>query len=417
MTSFDEMAHADREYQDASGGWTAPQDDRTADDMMPPFPPVEAYEAEAYSTAGSQTPDASSFRFVPVGDLEYRDPEFLIGNLIETDALGLIFGDPGCGKSFLAVDLGLCVATGTAFHGRSVMQGPVFLIAGEGHNGLARRFHAWSLEQSCTLSDVPLFKSERAAQFLDGASAKAVSDAVTALADDHGRPRLIIVDTVARNFGAGDENSTQDMSNFIVAMDDLKSRYPGCVLLLVHHSGHADKGRARGAMALKGALDFEFRVEKDGTSIQVINTKMKDAEPPADLHFTLESVQLRGGAQSAVLRAGDAPERKARRTTAQRLALTTYKDAARLHGVWDDEGKVFRGVHIEHWRDSFYAKHTGDNAETKRKAFQRARSDLTGSGDMTVQDDIYLVADREVQTAVFMAGKPQVGQPGHSGTI
>lgn len=366
--------------------------------------------------AGEKASPPQGFRFVAVGDLEYRDPEFLIGDLIETDALGLIFGDPGCGKSFLAVDLGLCVATGAPFHGRDVMQGAVFLIAGEGHNGLTRRFAAWAKEQGRSLAGVPLFKSERAAQFLDGASAKAVADAVDALAKDHGPPRLIIVDTVARNFGAGDENSTQDMSNFIVAMDDLKARYPGSVLLLVHHSGHADKGRARGAMALKGALDFEFRVEKDGSRVQVTNTKMKDAEPPADLHFTLESIQLRGEAKSAVLRAGETPERTTKRTPAQKLALATYQDAARKHGVWDDAGAIFRGVHVEQWRGAFYSKHTGDSADAKKKAFQRARTDLVGVGDMKVEDDVYLVTDSAIQMTIFTTGKPQAGQAGHGGT-
>lgn len=366
--------------------------------------------------AGSYTPPASGFRFVAVGDLEYRDPEFLIDGLIETDSLGMIFGDPGCGKSFLAVDLALCVATGTPFHGRDVKQGAVFLIAGEGHNGLARRFHAWAKEHHQTLQGVPLFKSERAAQFLDGQSAKSVSDAVNGLAEAHGQPRLIIVDTVARNFGAGDENSTMDMSNFIAAMDDLKNLYPGAVLLLVHHSGHAEKNRARGAMALKGALDFEFRVEKDGSRMQVVNTKMKDAEPPPDLFFTLETIQLNGEAKSAVLRSGEAPERQTRHTPTQKLALATYEDAAIKHGVWDDEGAIFRGVHVDNWRDSFYAKHTGDNADAKKKAFQRVRADLTTGNLMSVQDDIYLVTDPAIQMTIFAAGKPTAGQAGHAGT-
>ena len=348
--------------------------------------------------AGSYTPPASSFRFVAVGDLEYRDPEFLIDGLIETDGLGLIFGDPGCGKSFLAVDLALCVATGTPFHGRDVKQGAVFLIAGEGHNGLARRFHAWAKEQRQTLQGVPLFKSERAAQFLDGQSAKSVSDAVNGLAEAHGQPRLIIVDTVARNFGAGDENSTMDMSNFIAAMDDLKNLYPGAVLLLVHHSGHADKGRARGAMALKGALDFEFRVEKDGSRMQVVNTKMKDAEPPPDLFFTLESIQLNGEAKSAVLRGADKPEKQDRLTSAQKLALATYETAANAHGQWDDEG--FRGVHVDHWREAFYSKHTGDSVAAKRQAFHRVRSDLVAAGAMNVENDIYRATDPAILLSI-----------------
>lgn len=370
---------------------------------------------------------ATAFKFVAVGDLEYRDPEYIVGDLIETETLALIFGDPGCGKSFLAVDLGLSVASGTPFHGRDVKQGAVFYLAGEGHNGLARRFAAWGKARGVPLSGVPLFKSERAAQFLDGASAKAVADAVAAMADTHGDPALIIVDTLARNFGAGDENNTKDMSEFIVAIDDLKARFPGCTVLIVHHSGHASKERARGAMALKGALDCEYRVEKEGRDMRLINTKMKDAEPPQDLFFTFRQIELGGTASSAVLEAGEAPERQHKLTPAQRLAVETYTTAAAQGGVWEDG--AFRGLHVDEWRNDFYAKHTGDNTDAKRKAFQRVRGDLVEAGKMDVADDVYLIKDGAIQLSIMMqrdkrdmAGHSEkcpdaeAGQAGTSGT-
>lgn len=346
-----------------------------------------------------QQSNPSGFQFIPVGDLQYRAPEYIVEELFETETLGLIFGDPGCGKSFLAVDLALSVASGTPFHGRAVRRGPVFFIAGEGHNGLARRFAAWSQARSVPLAGVPLFKSERAAQFLDGASAKSVADAVEALAGHHGQPALIIIDTLARNFGAGDENNTKDMSEFVAAIDDLKARFPGSSVLIVHHSGHAEKQRARGAMALKGALDTEYRVEKDGTLMRLVNTKMKDAEAPNDVYFTFEQVDL-GDAKSAVLEAAEAPERQHKLTPAQRLGQDTYVTAAAAQGAWEDG--AFRGVHVDAWRDAFYAKHTGDNADAKKKAFQRVRRDLVEAGQMTVTDDVYFVKDAGIQMAIVL---------------
>ncbi|WP_162617150.1 AAA family ATPase [Litorivita pollutaquae] len=327
-----------------------------------------------------------AFTFTAVGDLEYRPPAFLIGDLIETDTLGLVFGDPGCGKSFLAVALGLSVASGTPFFGRDVKQGSVFYIAGEGHNGLTRRFHAWGKHHGVDLSGVPLYKSERAAQFLDAASAKAVADAVDATAEQVGEPALIIVDTLARNFGAGDENSTMDMNNFVVAMDQLKARYPNSVLLIVHHSGHAVKDRARGAMALKGALDFEFRLEKSDATVTMTNTKMKDAEPPAPIHMVLQDVPL-VDASSAVLVEGDAPAGGGKKLSpAKQLALDTYHMAAMKHGTLSDG--AFTGLHVNDWREAFYQKHTGETTEAKRKAFDRARkfADL-----FDVNNDLYLL--------------------------
>lgn len=354
------------------------------------------------------------FQFVPVADLKYRAPEFIVEDLLESETLGLIFGDPGCGKSFLAVDIALSVATGTPFHGRPTRQGAVFFIAGEGHNGLARRFAAWSKAHAITLDGVPLFKSERAAQFLDGASARAVSDAVAGLAAQHGPPALIIIDTLARNFGAGDENNTRDMSEFVVAVDDLKARFPGCAVLIVHHSGHAEKQRARGAMALKGALDCEFRVEKDGPAMKLVNTKMKDAEPPQDIHFRFEPVELNGEATSAVLEASEPPERRHRLTPTQRLALDTYEKAAADPQCWKDD--IFQGLHVEAWRGPFYGRHTADTADGKRKAFQRVRADLVSLGQMTVEDDVYTATDMGVKAAISLQrGMRDIA--GHSGTI
>lgn len=133
--------------------------------------------------------------------MEYRDHDCVIDELLETETLDLIFGDPGFGKTFFAVEIALSVASGTQFHGRDVMQGRVFFIAGEGHNGLAQR---------------------------------RLPHAVESLANQHGTPRLIIIDTLARNFGAGDENNTKDMSEFVVAIDDLKARFPCSAVLIVH---------------------------------------------------------------------------------------------------------------------------------------------------------------------------------------
>jgi RecA-family ATPase len=57
-------------------------------------------------------------------------------------------------------------------------------------------------------------------------------------AKNHGKPVLIVVDTLIRNFGGADENSNQDMGLFVRHMDRLKYELESCVLT-VHHSGQA----------------------------------------------------------------------------------------------------------------------------------------------------------------------------------
>jgi hypothetical protein len=328
----------------------------------------------------------SAFKFVRVGDLEYRAPTWLIEGLLETETLGLLFGDPGCGKSFFAVDIALAIATGTPFHNRGVIQGSVFYIAGEAFNGLTRRFQAWSKHKRVDIAAAPLFVSNRPAQFLDATSAAEVTEAVGELASQHGDPVLIVVDTVARNFGAGDENSTSEMGAFIASIDSLKAEFPGSSIMLVHHTGHSDKQRARGSIALKGALDTEYRLDKVGDVLTLTNTKMKDAEPPAAIAFNLENVDLGDEVTSAALVETEMSRKATPLTPNQKLAIEAYQVAAAQE--WNGEGE-FAGLGLEAWREVFYARHTGENNDTKRKAFNRVRADLVKLDRMTVENDIY----------------------------
>jgi hypothetical protein len=53
---------------------------------------------------------------------------YLIENLLALDAVNVIFGDSGSGKSYIALALGLHVAAGKPFFGRQVIQGPVLYL-------------------------------------------------------------------------------------------------------------------------------------------------------------------------------------------------------------------------------------------------------------------------------------------------
>ncbi|WP_298863233.1 hypothetical protein [uncultured Sulfitobacter sp.] len=75
------------------------------------------------------------------------------------------------------------------------------------------------------------------------------------------------------------------MSELVVAVDDVKAHFLGCSILILQYSDHAKKQMARGEMALKGALDCEYRAEKEGHDVVLGNTIIKDAEPPQDMFF------------------------------------------------------------------------------------------------------------------------------------
>lgn len=232
------------------------------------------------------------FKLVKYSDIKMKPADWLVYRLFEKDSLNLLFSDPNGGKSFMAIDIACCVSNGKDFHGRVSQQGPAVYIAGEGQNGMKRRFMAWSIRHQVDLDQAPIFLSLMPAGLCDADQVDFVIEAVQAVADQEGNPVLVILDTVARNFGPGDENSTKDMTAFIAGVDKIRERFR-CCILLVHHSGHGDKSRGRGSMALKGALDTEYRLEKDETGvIRVTNTKMKDHQPPEPMAFRLRTVDL-----------------------------------------------------------------------------------------------------------------------------
>lgn len=259
---------------------------------------IEAAAVDAFDTVTgddiSLAVEKKPSLFVDVGDLidNLKPIDWLVEDYVEKDSLSLIFSPPSSGKSFILVDIACCVATGTPWHGRPVQQGPVFYIAGEGHNGMARRFAAWQKHHGVPLKGAGIYKSQRAVSIYSENAARDLFETVREMSELHGvLPALIVIDTVARNFGEGDENSTEDMGKFITHLDTYIRLPFGCNVFLAHHSGH-NMERARGSSALKAALDSEYQVAKDGPVLQLIPTKMKDAELPPELTFRLTMVDL-----------------------------------------------------------------------------------------------------------------------------
>jgi len=348
-------------------------------------------------TPPKQDKPKAKFELIRADHLEYCDPEYLIEGLMETETFGLLFGDPGCGKSFAALDIACCIATGKPFHGREVKSGSVIYICGEGKNGIKRRLIAWEKHNAVSLNGKPVFVSRVAAQFLSPESIEDLEAAIDAAAAEAGEVALIIIDTLNRNMGAGDESSTKDMTAFVSAVDRVKDRYQASALV-VHHTGHGNKERARGSMSLLGALDAEYRVEKASeTVITVTNTKMKDAAPPPPIAFDLVQVEVgrdRMGeaVTSAVLSETEAPAKAPARLKGQALiAMQAFGDALAAHGQIKTGGDFPTNrqcVTLDQWRDACdrHGLTDGESTSAARQAFGRAWKSLQEKGVIRVLD-------------------------------
>ena len=212
---------------------------------------------------------------------------WLVKGYFEADTVAQIFGPPGSFKSFIALGVAVSVASGLHWHGHAVSrQGPVVYICGEGHNGLARRLMALCQVRGIGPDTLPLVFSSAAVGLSDADNAERLKVTIDALAQP---PVLIVVDTLARNFGAADENSTIDMNAFIANLDALRRE---ATVLVVHHSGHTNQERERGSSALRGAIDANYDVDDNLHVVHLTALKMKDAQLPATLYLTPRVVEL-----------------------------------------------------------------------------------------------------------------------------
>ncbi len=346
--------------------------------------------------------DSPRFHFVSAGEgmANLKAIDWVIKDYVERDSLGVAFGPPGQTKSFVALDMACCVATGHEWHGKPVKEGAVFVICGEGHNGIMRRLKAWSILNGVGLDDAPLFVSTASAALTDPLNTNAVTETIAGLAEAVGlAPELIVVDTVARNYGAADENSAADMGVFISNIDaHLRRRY-GAAVLLVHHSGKDPSKGARGSTALKAAVDAEYEITRDELGITRMQAhKMKDAEQPEPRAFKLESVRLPllddegNDVYGAALKSIDyiAPVKtgKEGRGKNQVKALAVLRELYREHEARLVEGGMdgcSARVLLDDWRDRC--------AFPNRQTFHKVKTSLCESGKVAVRDGYAELAD------------------------
>lgn len=212
----------------------------------------------------------------------------LIGKIIERGCTGQLFGPSGDGKTFIVLDIGLCVATGRQWNGHQCERGLVLYFNGEGRSGAKRRFKAWCKHNN--ISDISSFHVSTSTITFDDAGLNQVTAEVKELEAVTGQAvALIMIDTLARHL-IGDENSTKDMSEFVRTVDGLRDSFPESTVLLVHHTGvDAERtGRSRGSSALKAACDFEIQCMGGVITF----TKMKDAAAPEPIEFKLMPVDI-----------------------------------------------------------------------------------------------------------------------------
>jgi hypothetical protein len=237
--------------------------------------------------------------------LSLPSPEYLIEGIIQKNSFSMLYGAPGHGKTFVALDMALHIATGRPWCDKTVQHGQVIYIAAEGYMSVLDRIRAWCTFYRASppedflmvIDPIDLTGGDKSLEeFLVHIVGSADTEHV--LRDEDGEVtetlsappvQLVIFDTLARCATGADENSAQDMGNIVRWLDKLRDKdltgLDTAVMVLHHSAKHF--AHERGSSALRGAADTMMYVAKDDTGPILKCSKQKSAENFEPIDFAL----------------------------------------------------------------------------------------------------------------------------------
>ena len=317
-------------------------------EVAPSTPLAERVAASSTSVpipGGHATTPTDLFPCLSIAELRRRPrPKALIKGVLSQGTMAGLIGASGAGKSFLALDFALCVATGHPWNGRPVLRGPAFYVAAEAPYTMRPRIDAWERSFG-PLAEAPFRLIEQPTMVSDPNVAQKVVASI--IAAGVGDPTIVVFDTLAACY-EGDENDASDMERFVRGVRAVISAFRGSTALVVHHVGKDQEKGARGSSALKAALDTELtlRIKKGAPVLHC--TKQRNAAPFDPIGLCHERVDIGEDEPSAVMKqkayggagiveepAGEAAKPSIKKS--DRSALEVLQMAGSLglsHGAW-----------------------------------------------------------------------------------
>lgn len=338
---------------------------------------------------------------------------WLVKGLLPLEGLALIYGHPGSGKSFLAIDIALNVAGGRDWFGRRVKQGAVIYVAAEGAAGLQNRIVAF--QQHHGIDGLPFAIVPCAIDLQGpGADTNRLIEAINEVAAKYDmEPVLIVIDTISKTFGSGKEN-TDDMVSYVANCGKVSAEFGCCVMPVHHRPKDSDSAEPRGHGSLKGGVDTVILVEsREPRRASVM--KQKDGETGDPIFFRLVPIFIGvdedGQAVNSCVveqaeRAAEAGSglsqsvaKEAKLSAGSKLALNQLDEVTVYHGIDPpddipatelDRSKVTRVVMLAEWREKVImaaGTDAGRMRDSGKTAFNRAKRGLQSRGFIRVWSD------------------------------
>lgn len=221
----------------------------------------------------------SKFHFENETEMEQgKDPTWIVPELIPDETTVLLYGPTGSFKSFLAQDILMSVSTGvTTFGTVPLLRGPTFYGALEGRNAIKKgRRRAWKLARE--IESLPDFYVGRAPIIAIPEQMQQFGDAVLERCGGR-KPRLIVLDTIAKCMTGFNENDAGDAGKFIRFCDSLVEAM-GCSVIAIGHTGKEDGRGHRGSSAFQSGFDttIEVKAHRATKAVEVYVRQHKDAQ-------------------------------------------------------------------------------------------------------------------------------------------
>ena len=214
-------------------------------------------------------------------------PEFLVEPIVQVGGFSGLYSPSNLGKTFVAIDVAMSVASGLSWQGHATMEGYVIYVSAEGGSGIGKRARAWLQYHDVAARDAQI--AWIIEPLLVYPESEQLDRLLERIAEIDRRPSLVVLDTLNRCFD-GNENETEDMTAFVRGCDILRHQLETAVLV-VHHT-RLDGDRERGNTAFKGAADTMIALKAGEMHLTLECAKQKEWEAFPAIDFRLDKVLM-----------------------------------------------------------------------------------------------------------------------------
>lgn len=235
-----------------------------------------------------------SFDSVKIDNIQFVD--YIIKGVMNRGEVAVVFGDSGSMKSFVCADMLFHAVVGWDWRGHKVQPSGCagLVVLGEGQAGYQKRLAALRKHYNKELGDqsVPIWVVPKPVRLDTGSGELTywIEKAEEKLGQEI---KVILMDTLSLMLGDGEESSNSDIA---IALNNARAAIGNRTIILVHHTGHGDKTRERGAYQIRGNADVRILIKRDeggkGKVITVSSLKSKDDFEFADIALSFKVVTL-----------------------------------------------------------------------------------------------------------------------------